>query len=227
MEDTRIYIKEITDDILDNYFSSLDSLSSLFNIDPKRGSRILVNKLKRIFQEFEEYCPLTASSLVTPKGGYYTFTNNYQQYLDGKINIEQLELIPLTIVKLSGGRHMYSGRLAATANYWRYEAPVLQTYSGDSTVQIDAIYHYPIVIDFTDDGYLNGASHIYGLDFKQRSMLFNLCELRLLEQVRGNENRIDFPTTVKFFNLDDDITVLREKVEQDKGSSSALRIGWR
>lgn len=228
MEDRRIYIKEITDDVLDNYFSSLDNLSSLLNSDSKRGSRILANKIKRIFQEFEEYCPLTASVIVQPdNNGYYEFHDNYKDLLDGKISVDQLELIPLTVAKVSGGNTLFAGRLAATSNYWKYSAPVLRTYSTNAKVLVDAIFHYPLVFSFTDDGYLNAASHIYGLDFKQRSMLFNLCELRILEMIRSNENRIDLPTTVKFFNLDEDITVLREKVEQDKVSCSALGIAWR
>lgn len=228
MEYNKVYITEICEDVLDNYFPQIDSLSQLLTTDAKRGSRIIVNKVKRILQSFEEYCPMSASQIINPDSkGYYEFTNNYAECLEGKKPWTDLELVPLTIAKLGGSRTNSIGRLAATANYWTYEAPVLHTFSGSSVVQIDAYYHYPIVINYTDDGYLNKYSHIFGFDEKTKFMFFNLCELQILEMIKGNENRVQFPTTIQFFNLDEDIQRLRELVDEDRAASASLKLGWR
>lgn len=228
MEFNKVFITEICEDILDNYFPQIDSISQLISTDVKRSSRVIVNKIKRVLQNFEEYCPLTASQIINPQNnGYYEFKNNYKECLENNENWTNLELIPLTVVKVGGNSLYSSGGLAMTANYWKYDAPVLKLYTYSNQVQVDAMYHYPISIEFTEDGYLNRFSHIFGFDEKQKFMFFNLCELQFLEMIKSNENRIDFPSSIKFFNLDEDIQRLREMVDEDKAACASLKIGWR
>lgn len=228
MEDTRIYITDICNDILDNYFPQIDSLGELFTPDSKRATRIIVNKITRIIDEFETYCPLIGQIQINiGNDGYYTFVDNYKDVVEGRVAKEDTELVPVTVAKVSGTTFAYTGRLASTANYWTYNRPTYKGYGRNCSQVLYCTFHYPIYVEYTEDGYLNKFSHIFGLDKENKSMLFNLMELRFLEAIKGNEGRIKLPTTVEFFNLDNDIQALEKMVEDDRVSSSSARIAWR
>lgn len=228
MEDTRTYITDITTDILDNYFTQVDTLGELLTPDPLRATRIIVNKVQRILDEFEKYCPMTAvCEIHTDGSGFYTFKDNYKEVVEGKVPATDLELIPTTVAKIGGQSVAYSYRLAMTANYWEYARPTLKMMTRKQNAIVSALYHYPIYIVYTEDGRLNKFSHIFGLERKHRQMLYNLMELRFLEMIRSNEQRIKLPTTIEFFNLDYDIQNLEKIVENDIMACQAASISWK
>lgn len=228
MEDTRTYISEITTDILDNYFPQIDRLSDLISPDPVRATRIIVNRIVRSIDKFEKYCPLTAVSRISPSGdGTYTFKDNYIDVVEGRESKSNLELIPRTIARVGGNSFGMFSNMSSTSNYWDYSAPTLKGYARGGSITIHAIYHYPIYINYTEDGYLNRESHIFGLDKKQKNMLFNMMELEFLKLIKGNAERVKLPLTVEFFNLDTDIENLKQQVEDDQIACAAAIIGWR
>lgn len=228
MEDTRIYIHEITQDILDNYFSQIDRLSDLITPDPIRATRIIVNRIVRTIDKFENYCPLTAESRVkTDSNGMHTFIDNYLDIVEGRESKDNLELIPKTIARVGGNSIATFTNLSSTANYWNYNAPTLRCYTKGSNVNIRALYHYPIYINYTEDGYLNKESHIFGLERKQKNMLFNIMELEFLKIIKGNSERVKLPLSVEFFNLDTDIQNLEKQVEEDQSACAAIIAAWK
>ena len=227
MENSRIYITDITEDILDNFFPQIDRLSELITPNPIRATRIIVNRIRRTIDKFENYCPLTASSRIHINGdGYHTFIDNYLDIVEGRESIDNLELIPKAIARVGGNHFATFTNMSSTANYWNYAAPTLKTYSRNGMVTVRALYHYPIYINYTEDGYLNKESHIFGLDGHQKNMLYNIMELEFLKFIKGNTERVKMPLGVDFFNLDNDIQDLQKQVEEDQAASSAGLIGW-
>jgi len=227
MEDSRIFLSDITTDILDNYFPQIDTLSQLITPDPIRATRIIVNRIVRILDRFEKYCPLTAVSKVKVNGdGYYTFKNNYLDIVEGRESKENLELIPKTIARVGGNSFGTFTNLSSTANYWHYNAPTLKCYARGSTITVRAFYHYPIYVKYTKDGLLDQYSHIFGLDAKQKNMLYNIMELEFLKFIKGNAERVKLQIAVEFFNLDNDIQLLQQQVEEDEMACAAAALAW-
>ena len=228
MEDTRTYIHEITNDILDQYFPKIDKLSELISPDPLRATRIIVNRIVRTIDKFENYCPLTGMSRISPNNdGTYTFKDNYVDVVEGRESKDNLELIPKTIARVGGSAFGNFANMSSTSNYWDYSAPTLKGYARSGTINIYAVYHYPIYINYTEDGYLNRESHIFGLDKFQKNMLFNIMELEFLKLIKGNSERVKMPLSVEFFNLDTDIETLKQQIEDDQMASSSISIAWR
>lgn len=229
MEDTRTYIHEITNDILDNFFPQIDRLSDLINPDPLRATRIIVNRIVRTLDQFENYCPLTAvSQVITDSNGNYTFIDNYKDVVEGRESKENLELIPKTIARVGGSSFASMSNLSSIATYWDYNSTTLKSYTRNGKATVYALYHYPVYITYTEDGYLDKASHIFGLDAKQKNMLFNIMELEFLKLIKGNSERIKLPSLgIDFFNLQDDIQDLQKRVEEDQAASAAAIIAWR
>ena len=227
MENSRIYFKEITQDILDNYFPQIDTLSELITPDPLRATRIIVNRIVRTIDKFENYCPLTAVSQVQTDGkGNYTFIDNYLDIVEGRESIDNLELVPMTISRIGGNGIATFTNMSSTANYWHFNRPTLNCYSRNCKVTIRALYHYPIYVNYTEDGYLNEESHIFGLDRRQKNMLFNIMELEFLKFIKGNLERVKLPLGVEFLNVDNDIQTLEKQVEEDQAACSAAIIAW-
>lgn len=227
MEDTRIYIHEITNDILDTYFPQVDTLSSLITPDPIRATRIIVNRIIRTLDMFENYCPLTATSWIKTDGdNCYTFKDNYIDIVEGRESKENLELIPKAIARIGGSALSGFSTMSVTSNYWDYHAPTLKC-ARSNNISVNALYHYPVYIRYTEDGYLDKCSHIFGLDAKQRNMLFNIMELEFLKMIKGYAERIKMSLSVEFFNLDTDIESAKQRVEEDQATCAAAIIAWR
>lgn len=149
----------------------------LINVDPSLGIpsykdilRIHVNEsyyrvmnvlIRRALNMVENKIPFYKRSNIYARGrSSYEFIDNFQSYIEGKLDWYTMTLIPIQIINITGS-------LLYQARSYSYEKPFLYFFSApvDSSIQVYYMTHRPIYLnkkstedEFTED------SCIYGID---------------------------------------------------------------
>lgn len=168
------------------------------------GDEIMAEIFRKSLSNFELYHPLILEMTVyfdinKPSGrkGYYEFTSNFQTYLDGKLDEDQIILVPNSI---NGIR--ITGAYSSAGNYFRcgdYEKPYIQLpMVASGTYVVRALCSRPLVESYTPDRLFDEKAAIYWMDYNGvigKVFLDQvLCDLlEYIRNLKGNFNLPNFP----------------------------------
>lgn len=220
MEETKTYIRDLTEGILDRYIPIADNLSCLLDPDPVRATKVIVRLLKKTIRQFCYYLPLAYESEITVQDSAYSFIDNYFLYAKDKITIDQLQLIPDAIARLGLGSSW-----EITANFWRYDRPTLRCSEGEYVVK--AVYEYPLFCEYDHNGLLTPNSHIFGLSRDIMNQFENMLDYTFISNIKARSTIVKLPLNgAEFLNFDDVLQTLSSSIDEDKASASTLGLAW-
>lgn len=200
----------------------LGELYTLINRNDKhKAYRTIEAILRKSLLHFEVNFPLSISSFINITDNKYIFMDNFNGYIKGTVAEQNIELIPTVVHTVGGGPTSYS----ISSNYWDYIPPMLCVTSGGSTV-VRYYAHYPVYIQYHDDGGFTDDSIIWGID--QVRYFEDQFDLDMLSAIKRFEDTVRFQgLSVDFINLDQSIQSLMQSVEENNSYSDALLDAWR
>jgi len=162
-------------------------------------------------------------SVRLPDNHAYEFKDNFQDYLNGDITEDQIQLIPLGISRI--------GLTFTSAAYWRYSRPkLLPKYA--SSVWSGLICHYfaehPYVLDIGPDNDFTEDSAVYIMDKSYNEDFLYFLDLRVAEYIKRISTSITLSLSIDFNpNFDQIISDFQERVDTIKMTSANLLDMWR
>lgn len=171
--------------------------------------------LKKALSEFEIKYPLFMMDrkFAIPTADTMTpFSDNYNAFLAGNIGIDQLELIPTSIVHFSLG-------LLSHYREFTYTVPYIRSNKA-GVAKISYFTRYPIVLkaakyndrdEFTADSHIFGISPIMGVDWTYFMYQVEFHMLKYLADQKAQMSYTDLP--IEFYqNLDNRISELENYI---------------
>lgn len=219
MDPNKLSIQNIVNGVLDRHIPLADNMSQLLNPDPKNATDSIVRVLKQALNSLSVYLPMCRLTEIDVTDNRYYFTDNYEQYAKGEIELSEMSLIPDAIAKVGVGDR------PLTANFWHYESPLLYCPQGQYSVR--ALYKYPIYLEYDSNGLLTANSHVFGISKDIEYQFNNVIDLAFLKTIKARTKLVNLPTSIDFLNFDDTIQELKEAIEDDKISASYAGYAWK
>jgi hypothetical protein len=202
----KIYLKDLKSKIFKRTaLIPILNLSEILDLNGYlSGDEIMAEIFRKSLANFELYHPLILEMNVyfdttapTGRPGYFEFKSNFQAYLDGKLDEDQIILIPNSINGLR-----ITGAYASAGNYFRcgdYDKPYIQlpmVASGRYIVR--ALCSRPLIESYTPDKFFDDNAAIYWMDYDGviGKIFLDQVLVDLLEYIRnlkGNFNLPNFP----------------------------------
>lgn len=160
-EISKITIKDIEDYLIDTNISlGLPSYKDILRIHCTESYfRVMSGIIRRAKAQAEAKIPYYKRSNIYARGySSYEFIDNFQSYLDGKLDFYAMTLVPIQVVNVTGS-------LLYQARSYSYEKPFLHFFSApvDSSIQVYYLAHRPIYLtknptedEFTEDSCIYG-----------------------------------------------------------------------
>lgn len=204
-----ISFNDIHEQILLKYLPLADTVYELLHPDNERAHKIFAEYVKDSVRDVYHHYPIVLKKTFNGglSGSSYTFVDNFDGYLEGNIEEEDIELVPESIAKIITG--IYN---KLTKNNWRYEKPTLTLLGGASQ-----IYYYafpPIRWKLSADGDFTEDSRVYGLDPNDDDIFCELVALNILQYLQNTRNSVTQPTGLQFFDYRDIISKIQDDVNE-------------
>lgn len=213
----KIRIKDLISEIvtLSSTLAFVD-FKVLMKTNPNATYFSIVNTLlHNSLEAHERHCPLFKRSFIFIKGNDYTFVDNFESYLAGKIPEKYVILLPKT------KPFNLDGSLLHTRRSWDYNKPVLSGVFSIGSVTCDYMTSYPCITnedkdgdDFTDD------SAIYYMDFhggRTNDVLFKKqFYFHILGYLKGIKNNIRYPDMPMELlqGIDEDYNIVQAQLQE-------------
>jgi hypothetical protein len=217
----KIYINQLVDEIKYRRLPFTGDVYTLINKHNKYEAYKSIQAITlKAVRQFEASFPLSIETTLNIVNNTYVFMDNFQAYVDGKIDDTELELIPKVIHTVGGG----PGELSQSANYFKYNPPYLWSgYSGKTRVKY--FTQYPVYIKYAPDGGFTEDSFIWGV--LEKRYLEDQFDLEFCRSVKQFSEQVRFAgISVEFLNLDTTIQKLVEDVEYNNNASSVILDAW-
>lgn len=215
----KIKVKELVEDmLLKSSILAFVDFRDLMTSNPNFSYFSVVSKLiKSALQKHESKIPLFKTSRIYVKPGQndYTFVDNFDLFLDCKIQEKYTTLIP----KVSP--YSADSSLLHARRSWVYDRPVLKRMYIQGQIDVEYMTYYPNIIkedeeskDFTDDSYIYYMSLYEGpssdLLFKRQ---FYYEVVNYLKGVKNNLRYPDMPIEL-LQGIDEEYSILQSDLQE-------------
>jgi len=209
--------------------SIVDDIYEAFSSETSVGASIFARIIKRSLLEWDRRRPpnmykiisLTENnSLSNYYGNVYTFSDNFDKYVNGEIEESEIELIPSSIGYVKVGRNFIS------PNYWEYKKPNLFLSMGYRTVGVRFFHRYKFIYNFAPDGEFTSDSKIYFLDNSDDAFV-NLVSYVLLRVIKATRDSISLNQIELFPMIDNLIQEYAQERNDSFDSDLTLLKLWR
>lgn len=176
------------------------------------GWTVMTDIIKETYNRFEYWEPFVIKMPITSFNGTVTFTDNFEEVLNGTISPHHTFLIPRKILNLSG---TFTGTLKGT----NYIAPELCLSGRKGNFTATCICNRPLIIERNGNKYSERSGVYFLGDSEKPRMLrfYNLFYLNLATYIiRLNENTQHPSLPLEFFSgLNNWVSQLQSEVERD------------
>lgn len=167
---TAVKFKDIQTRIMyDLGLTMYDSLPELLGNDVSSGMKILKDIILRTIRIYSQYFPEKMIIYLKNPGSKYTFVDNFQQYLDGKISEEEVILVPVaTPFNISSGVFLNSRN-------WMYKKPTMYGTAYAGAIPSGQYGYYaamPYKVEIGEDGDFTEDSVLYSTDDQRSHEVF-------------------------------------------------------
>lgn len=156
------------------------------------ADRVFARILKLALNEFEKLNPLYLYGVLPPtvNENVYTFQDNFGDYLAGTIDESYIQLVPTTIISLSGS-WVYQYR------DYLYSPPCLSLMGYPYNNEIYYATRRPVMLTFDSQGKnITNDSFVYCLDIDGRAVdrwFLRYLEYEVLIYLRDQKNNLMYP----------------------------------
>lgn len=210
-----IRIKEFMQYFIARYLPIVDEdkdILKMLAMTPDRQIYAVECIVANSLREYERYCPLLIR--VKSNRSIEDFEDNFDDYLEGKISEEQIELVPTVISRVTGS----FGKI--TASYWQYQDARFN--KGLNGAFVKAFFKYPYRFFTAPDGYISDRSVIYGLSknsFSRPDIYQTFFDYEFIDTLYRNSKLIEFPSsgfpTMNYETLMESVKELRDEMIKD------------
>lgn len=217
----KIYISELVNGFIARQLPFVTSLYDLLASSKEVAGESLIELIHKSLTEFEKsYVFIFEKEINIPTDGIYTFTDNYDDFVNGSIIEDQVELIPKVVHTIGGNSYAYS------SSYWEYKIPQLKAGAGKMIVR--GFYPFRLWYEMDAEGLPTSDSHIYGMDRVRKYPYYKtMFDYTILKSIQQRTNIVNLGSTIDILRLDSQILELKDQIEENASTSCDIYDAWR
>ena len=215
----KIGFNELVEEISEREIPLSDSVIDLLHPDRQRALKTFAKLVERSEREFSKHYPTVLyKKFNNLQLEGYDFVDNMDDYIAGKIDESQIELVPEAIAVLRSGLWNY-----AVSTNWIYRKPHFVSVGGTTSIKYYA-YH-PIRYTISPDGKFSEDSYIYFVKAEDDTFV-NQVALEVLTYLKQTRESVVQPTGLQFFDFTQRIADLTASTRDDYAVSAELYEMW-
>lgn len=220
MRDNFLSLNYIVEEITNREVPLEDTILNLLHPNVSRARKIFVSQLKIALKEYCRHYPLVRTTKIASSP--YTFADNFDAFIEGRISENQIELIPQAVANVQSSEISKS----ITRNNYIYDGDshTLKHASG----LITYFTYYPIHAEESENHDFTDESGIYFIepDTSRADMLLDQIALTLLNFLQNTRRTVAPAFQMQFFDFSDRIRELQEQVIKNYRFSSTIYNIW-
>ena len=213
-------LNDLVEEITDREVTMADSILELLHPDSIRRRNIFKRQVHIAIKDFCQHYPLVMTQMIDHSP--YTFYDNFQAYLEGRLNEKDIRLIPQAIACIKA---TYLGRAITRNNFiYDYKSHTLTNAGGMCTY----FCYYPLICENAVNADFTEQSGVYFLDrdTSEGEMFIDQLTFQLLSHIMNTRKTVTPGFGVDFFDFSERLRDLQEKINLNNAYSSTIYNIW-
>lgn len=200
--------------------SLYDNFLNMLHPNIELSKKFYIQAIRQAIGEMTRSFPVTLVTMLN-NVREYEFKDNFQDYLNGTISEDQIQLVPTGISRI--------GTTFISAYYWIYNRPKLYGRFGTFLYGPCSYFAaFPTKIELATDGNFTEDSYVYLMIPSFDDIFVKYCAKCVGEKIRRLVGSIEFGGNIQIAPmLDTTIEQIKSEIEEYLISSSAILDMWR